>query len=476
MHFSEVDILANCAQQRYGRNTFAYLIFISVCLVAGCLLNIAAYGSIFPVVVSLCIFPLSGLLNLVLVGRRMSLLYSYGSLVSIYWLIYGFLCAVLDPLPLASASIDSWHFFESATSSNLSDSISVTQLYSEGALAIHVWHYFYNFFGSIGVPAEPYVAIALNIALVAATGSATLAIAHHLECSSKGLRITFTLFATSGLFLMFAILHIRDAFVLYICVLLSLGWIKYLRTKSIVRLLIMLAITPLVSTLLLLIRAESSMFALAMPGLVWLALALSREKSAGKRGKARLVILLGAPILIFGLVSYGGTVLTTLEAASESYLLVSLSESLGSSMGLALVVNQPTPVRLVLGPAYILLMPIPIWSGIFSGSVYTTLKSLQAIQSYFLFSGAIAATWILIRNPLERRAMVVLLVAAFWAMIFAISLSSLETRHMGPFIALLLPVLGSLQKNPQFIVLWKKLAIGLLSALAMLHFAYALIR
>lgn len=129
------------------------------------------------------------------------------------------------------------------------------------------------------------------------------------------------------------------------------------------------------------LRGEFSVVPVAM------VLAASAAMLVAARGPQAVVagVIIGLACVIWVLSPQGYSNITDTVAKSASYAVLDdpANGEARQSLGKALVVNQPLPIRAVVGSAYLWVFPVPFWHGFFTGSLYHILKSLHAVFAFF---------------------------------------------------------------------------------------------
>ena len=137
---------------------------------------------------------------------------------------------------------------------------------------------------------------------------------------------------------------------------------------------------------------------------------------------------------------------------------------------MTLIVKQPLPVRLILGSLYLLVFPVPVWSGFEVISAIHAFRSFNAIFFYFV----IPLVWVslveVVKDRSRRTPEVLFLVFLSCGMMFAIAATSLEPRHFGAFTLPLLAVaVGANVSDPSIRKNYWRATGGVLVAAVVLH-------
>lgn len=403
----------------------------------GALINAASYLSLAPVFAALIFFVFSQILLLltpiggVAERRIFNRVFAVGFLMAGIAAFYA--NQLHDALQLFS---DAAGFFEMASTYSQSGlSLLELQVLHEGALAIVLWSEVYDFFSALGFPRERYIGISVNVTVVAFTGVVALKISR-LVFGNDSLRfkILTSLFSCCGLFWLFAGIHMRDSIVLLSITLLTYGWLHFLSKPDLgFRLLQILALSLLCGLLIGFLRAEFVFVPIAMAFAATAALMFGRKNRRG-RLIPYVLVLIGLVISMGLLAIYGDAIGLALLGGGEKYSKLATEQASADSLGMALIVNQVMPIRLLLGSVYLFVFPIPFWIGFQLESVYALFKSLNVIFFYFVLPLLILSLIKIWRNKEERTPAIMFLLFLSLGFTLAIAGTSLETRHFGAFL------------------------------------------
>jgi len=239
----------------------------------------------------------------------------------------------------------------------------------------------------------------------------------------------------SGLVWLFAGVHVRDAMVFFLVTALSFAWLSFLNKPDVHwRLPIVVGSSLSFSYILFYLRNEYVMVpaAMAVAGIVSL---IVSQKSSRQRLAAYAALLGG----LVGLIIFGGTVssqaLSQTSSGREAYTALSQEQHNHESLGYSIIIDQPLPIRLVLGTIYLYMFPIPFWNGFLSSSAYLAFKSCNVLLFYVLVPLIVTGLGQYWSRPSVRtpEAMFVLFTAAGFSATVAVT--SLESRHFGAFLA-----------------------------------------
>lgn len=137
---------------------------------------------------------------------------------------------------------------------------------------------------------------------------------------------------------------------------------------------------------------------------------------------------------------------------------------------MALIYDQPLPLRLVLGAAYLFVFPIPLWAGFQLETAYHLFKSFNVLFFYAVFPLFTLAVFRVLTTKAYRTPSVMFLLFLIVGFTLAVAGTSLETRHFGVFL-LPLFVLATLpdlrQKGDK--AAYEVLLLGFLTMMAAVH-------
>lgn len=467
-----------CPAHRASGHRLSANLYINVSLFsAGTLINIVAYRSLEPLFVSI-LFYLVGtvLLHLTPMGgspeRRI-----FRIVFTVGWFWAGVAAFYANYLnDLGQTTKDAAIFY--MISSGRGESLNIPLHVVEGAGAIFLWKNIYDFFTGIGFDSSPYIGIVFNVFLVAMSGVVALKSAKQIFGQDiRRLNLLSMFFSTCGLLWLFAAIHLRDAIVLLAVTSLAYVWLYFLAKPDIGSRLLQIIIFSLLAGLSFGFLRREFVFvpiAMAMAGVA--ALMFGRKK-----GRSRLIsyvlVLIGLTATAGLLVTFGEAIQLALFAGNESYLGHALDTQASDSLGVALIVKQPTPIRLVLGSVYLFVFPIPFWSGFQLDSALHLFKSFNVLFFYFVTPLMVMSVWQLLKHKDQRTPALLFILFLTLGFTLAIAGTSLETRHFGAFLApmfvlALLPDLRmrSVRNN------YKSLLFVILSGVVMVHALWVVLK
>jgi hypothetical protein len=243
-------------------------------------------------------------------------------------------------------------------------------------------------------------------------------------------------FTISGNMWLFAGIHLRDASILFIIMLIAHAWIAYLSQLEHRKFAIAAIATLIAMPILEVLRKEFFYVPLLMGALALFCLNFSRG-----RGDNRFITLVS---IVFGLVlaavaiaAFGEQIQTLLLSGQETYATNAIENARSGSLGNALIVEQALPIRVALGVPYLLYFPIPFWAGFADESALLGFKSLNALSFYFISAFLFAGGFMILTIKQLRSPgfLFTLLVPLVFSV--TVALTSLESRHFGVFLPLI---------------------------------------
>lgn len=324
---------------------------------------------------------------------------------------------------------DGFEFFQLATENIKGLSLQDITLFSNGPLAIFSWRFFYDFFENIGFSKQQYIGILVNIFLVSLSGVITLRLVKLLYSESIiRIKLTKLLFVTCGLFWIYAAIHLRDAFALIIIASLNYSWVRLFKNVTLYNF-IALIVTSLLSYFsLLVIREQYSMIPI-----IFIFLGFFSKFMFSNLSKFKVIIFSLLSFLLLGNILYlNYDVFETIIYTNDIYKDLSSLESNSGSLG-SLIINFPLPFNLIFGFIYLLIFPIPFWTGLNLESSYHLFKSFNVIYIYFTLPLFIISNFFILKNKSERNPSVIFILLQFYILTLLIVGTSMDNRHLGTF-------------------------------------------
>lgn len=402
----------------------------------GALINIFSYFSLQPVIVAAIFYAATyALLALTPLGgaaeqRMFSRVFSVGFLMAGVAAVYA--NQLQDAGQLFS---DAGGFFDMAADKSASLTLIEIQIVTEGALGVVLWRAVYDFFAGLGFEKARYIGISVNVTVVALSGVIGIKFIRQIFGNDEyRFRRLTLLVAACGLFWLFAGIHMRDSVVLLAVTALAYAWLYFLAKPDLGGRLLLVVLWSLVAGAFFgFLRAEFVFVPVAMALAAVTALYLGRVER-----RRRLVVyglmFLGAVTTAFLYITFADEILLMLDRGQTGYGELAADQHGADSLGMALIVNQPTPIRLVLGSIYLFVFPIPFWSGFQLESANTLFKSTNVIYFYFVLPLLFMALRQLKRQKSMRTPSLLFLAFLSFGVTLAIAGTSLETRHFGAFL------------------------------------------
>ena len=449
------------------------IFFVGVCL------NVFAYLSMLPVVAAglyycasffaIKCLRLCGDLELKMFSRMYCIGWMAAGIAAVY------VCYFNDEGQLFS---DAGGFFDLASGQSSSLSIIEIQQIYGGPLAILIWANVYDFFAMIGFPRSRYIGILLNVALVSLAALITLKMARIVfPDDSYRLNRLILLFPASGLIWLFAGIHVRDAFALFIVSLLGYAWLTFLSYPRLKRNLVLIICANFVASFLLgFVRTDFIFVPIAMALAAIVAWLFCIDNNKNKK-IIRVIVVIILALIFVSLYDFVEEVISILSSGKEGYAELVASEHGSDSLGVSLIINQSLPIRLVLASAYLFVFPIPFWVGFQLDSAYSLFKTLNVIFFYFVLPLVLMAVWRIYRIPQVRSLTLTFVVILSIGFTMVVAGTSMETRHLGAFLpyVFLLAILPDLRGKQNFDS-YKRILISFLLLILLIHLSWAIIK
>ncbi len=306
-------------------------------------------------------------------------------------------------------------------------------------LPVTIWQHLYAICNKMGFKEGPWLGILVNCLLVGLSGSVTVRTGRYVFGDDDiRLRRLGTLFALCGMFWLYGSIFVRDSFALFLNVLVLWGIVRGLALPSIKNLIIMIATLLFGFICMEYIRdGLKPMFVLF--GLIALFSWTRRFRSDVVMLILPLVVILVGLMLFPLITSHLGFIEIAVVDRATQYGSGSVYEG---SLGSTLVAGQPIPIRLLVGPFYVLISPIPFWNNFsFGHKEYHWLKGFHGIYLLWIMPMAVTGLVAFFKRAIKGGAEApVACFIAFYAIItlLAIAATSLENRHHGQFLPAML--------------------------------------
>jgi hypothetical protein len=410
---------------------FKYIVTTALYLL-GLVFTGIVYNSIVPIIVSVLLLLLTSI-TVKLFSKNSKIFYSTFQVYCILTFWHG----ISSLYGLDMHGPDALYFYEMGISG-----LSIDEMLKiENGAAISIFGLTYSIFSYIGIQPAYYIGSMLNVMLMTisfVTGYRILSI-----LTSVTRRKFFwyrVLYITSGMFMLFATIHLRAAIILLSFSLLVLFWTSVLEKISIKKLIIISLLTILTIPYFKLLRTEFYLVPIIVMLTAYFSIFFG---SVSKNIKITLTIILFLSIVFAILIAYKGAASffeifnSVFEYGVSSYKEGAILEGKGNSLGSALIVQQPTSLRVFIGTIYLFLSPFPFYNGIFSSNAYHFFKSLHAIQMIFVFPYFLLTLINILKNNILKDTSALFIAILFIGFSVSVAITSLDTRHHGIFLLLM---------------------------------------
>jgi hypothetical protein len=334
---------------------------------------------------------------------------------------------------------DAGGFFDMATDFSTDRTLTDIQASFESALVIVIWREVYDLFAALGFEKGRYIGISVNILAVSLSGVLGIKMLRQANLADDyRLRRLTLLVSSCGMFWLFAAIHLRDAVVLLGVTALLSTWMAFLAQPALNWRLVQVVLATLLALASFgFLRTEFVYVPVAVTFAAFTALVIGSQQERRHSIIVLCVLILGGVAAGVLALAYAKEILVALDQGRVSYAAHAGNEQDSQSLGMALIVNQPLPIQLILGSIYLYVFPIPFWSGIQIVSAYHVFKSANAIFFYLVMPLLAICMLNIWRNSQARTVATVFLLIVTVGFTLAIAGSSLETRHLG---AVLMPL------------------------------------
>ena len=417
-----------------------FVVIATIILLLAAILNIAAYQSLEPAFIFLifCLFAVFYFKFF----TKISLIEKVGLYIffCVFWFWAGVSGMYLNLFGMDTFGLDVSYFY------NISNNLDVKPIQKnaimEEAGAIYLWQLTYEFFSTLGFSKNIYIGVTLNLFLMTLSGLIGLRIVKIVfNDDQTKLKLFIVLYASCGIFWMFASLHLRDAMCVFILAILLYFWVRFFDEMSFTNFIKLIIIIFVFYQVLGLIRTEFVHVVTATILAASVALLIKNHKIYAS---IFFIILLLIPFFSekLSIVNiFDGrdrfAVGSNLETTARSNL-ETTAKSNSNSLGSIFVVNQPLPIQLILGSIYLLIFPTPFWVGFGTDSAYHLYKSLNALFMFFLTPLWVLAIFKLYSHKIFRTTSLLFIFFCSIGFIASIAVTTQESRHFG---TLLLPMI-----------------------------------
>jgi len=203
------------------------------------------------------------------------------------------------------------------------------------------------------------------------------------------------------------------------------------------------------------------------------AIAFDSSTTGAKRRWALVMVSLLTALVSVTLISIETDLFELVQRRQEAYAALSADTgSLGDQL-----VKAPLSARLILGSLYLLVFPIPVWTGFQLESAYQLFKSLNGLFMYGLIPLAALGMWRIVTKEAFRAAPLLHGILVTMGLMVAIAGTSLETRHFGVFLVpgLVLATAPDLTDRHEW-QNYKRLLICFIAVMTAIHVVWAALK
>lgn len=309
-------------------------------------------------------------------------------------------------------------------------------------LAVVLWQQVYKLTWWMNIDYGPHIAVMFNAMVVGITGGLTVNIARSLFGNDHWrLRRVGTLFALCGMFWLFGAILIRDGITTAVNLLFVWSLVRWLTRPG-----PMSFVTALVTSgLCLWAMANLRTQAVFLFGLYWILAILCwmwQNRSSGLHILVIAFVVAAAIGLSNYFVSYMDMIMQVQQNEAQYYGDVAARGHNDESLGMQLVINQPLPVRLVVGSVALMVYPIPLWAHFHAGArEYHIIKGYHGVYQLLIIPLVLSAVIFLLKELRARRREYAVFGFLLFYLIISIAsvvVTSFETRHTSQFLPALI--------------------------------------
>jgi hypothetical protein len=304
-------------------------------------------------------------------------------------------------------------------------------------LAIVIWQQVYKLTWLLGFKFGPYTGVMFNALVMGLIGSLTVRTARELFGDDVWrLRLVGSLFAFCGMFILFGAVLIRDCFTTFFNALVLFGIVRWLARPTSWNLLLASVLTGVSVYAMAYLRFP----VVVLFGLFWFLAFLFwfiSKRLDTTRVVAVIIALLIVVIVKPYLVGYIQMSQDIQAIGGEAYQNATKASNLDDSLGMRLVINQPMPIRLVMGSGMLMINPIPLWISFNTNSAdYQWIKGYHGIYQLLVLPLVFAGILGIFRMfPRDRKRAFSLLFLFVYLLVnvVAVVATSNEQRHIAQF-------------------------------------------
>lgn len=314
-------------------------------------------------------------------------------------------------------------------------------------LAPIIWQHIYKFTWFFTLDFGLYIGVMFNSFVIGLSSSITVNIARIMFGNDmQRLQRVNVLSAFCGLFILFGAILLRDCFTTILNVIVLRAIVKWLVSSSRANFISCLITTAICAIIMSYLRLQ----AVLLFGL-FLALGFSFEFISKKANVFRVIIILGAISAITLSETYVASYLNDIKETQNNGLTTysegSRLRNSESSLGLKFVVNQPLPIRILMGTGMFMVNPIPLWSPfVYKAMEYHLIKGYHGIYQIVIIPYVIIGYLLLLQlvKADYRKVIPLLYVGVYYLVnLIGVIVTSLEQRHLGQYFSALIIVAAS---------------------------------
>lgn len=362
---------------------------------------------------------------------------------------------------------DAAYFFDVASTDSYDFRLDSPLLLNENSAPILLWTWTYRLAGALGLAPDPLWGILLNAGLVVASQFMILVYARRkFGIEGRPLLGLAALMSLNGVMMMFAGIHMRDAFLLLSTVISVIAFHPPEGRRSLHRRLGNFLLLLVLMVAAFLCRTEGFVVPLA----IYLIAGAMKFRMKGLYIKAALFL---------GVAAFAA-VLIWLDAFSlvlnnyESYKVLSQDESSQSSLAYYFLYDLPFPLSTFASSILLLFIKVPFWRDWLFDS-YSFYVSITAVEMLLVAPAFLAVLWYTLFNSISQECRYLVLLVS--AVLLMAALTSAQVRHFAvvyPCLLLLYQMRNRIMvgANRAYYIVFQYLSCGavlLISALAALR-------
>ena len=304
-------------------------------------------------------------------------------------------------------------------------------------LAVIIWQQVYKVTWWMGFEFGPYIGVMFNAMVMGLLASLTVRTARELFGNDdRKLNRVINLFAFNGLLILFGAVLIRDCFTTALNTLVLWGLIRCLLRTTLRKMLLVIVLVGVTSYAMFYLRANAIPLLALNVFLAFLGWFLAKRLNT----KSLLIAILSLFVLFIVMPYISSYFEATKEiqvSGMENYTKMSAGSHSATSLGMRFVVNQPLPIRMVMGSAVLMISPIPLWAYFNSDSEdYLWIKSYNGFYQLlfvpFIVAGFPEAFRLIRENRKQAPALLFLMIYLVVNLLAVVGTSG-EQRHLAQF-------------------------------------------